>query len=100
MWQTALRDGRQERGRKAPAPGIWYQISPDQATHFCVFSTEYQMSKKTTGGGKPHKESSSKMSTLASRILSGDKKPTVSDARKLAGSVLSQDEHRGQRRRP
>ena len=38
------------------------------------------------------KQSSSKLSTLASRVLSGDKKPTNSDAKKLAASVLSQDE--------
>lgn len=44
------------------------------------------------------KQSSSKLSTLASRVLSGDKKPTISDAKKLAASVLSQDETKGQRK--
>jgi hypothetical protein len=44
------------------------------------------------------KQSSSKLSTLASRILSGDKKPTTADAKKLAGSVMSQDENKGQRK--
>jgi hypothetical protein len=44
------------------------------------------------------KQSSSKLSTLASRILSGDKKPTTADAKKLAGSVMSQDEKKGQRK--
>lgn len=42
------------------------------------------------------KESSSKTSTVASKVLSGDKKPTPKDAKKLAGSVLSQDETKGQ----
>ncbi len=37
-----------------------------------------------------------KISTLASKVLSGSKKPTVSDAKKLAASVLSQDEKKGQ----
>ena len=44
------------------------------------------------------KESSSKLSTLASKVLSGDKKPTTSDSKRLAASVLSQDEHKGQRK--
>ena len=44
------------------------------------------------------KQSSSKLSTLASKVLSGDKKPTVADFKKLAASVLSQDEKKGQRK--
>ena len=43
------------------------------------------------------KQSGNSTSTLASKILSGAKKPTVSDAKKLAGSVLSQDEKKGKR---
>jgi hypothetical protein len=46
----------------------------------------------------PKKQSSSKVSTLASKILSGDKKPTNTDAKILAASVLSQDEKKGQRK--
>jgi hypothetical protein len=42
------------------------------------------------------KQSSSALSSLASKILSGEKKPTVGDARKLAASVLGQDETKGQ----
>jgi hypothetical protein len=45
----------------------------------------------------PRKQSSSQVSTLASKILSGKKSPTISDAKKLAASVLSQDEKKGQR---
>jgi hypothetical protein len=45
------------------------------------------------------KQSSPKLSTLASRILSGEKKPTQADAKKLAASVLSQDEKKGQKPR-
>jgi hypothetical protein len=44
------------------------------------------------------KESSPKLSTLASRVLSGDRKPTASDSKRLAASVLSQDEKKGQRK--
>lgn len=46
----------------------------------------------------PTKQSSSKVSTLASKVLRGDKKPTLSDSKKLAASVLSQDEKKGQRK--
>lgn len=44
------------------------------------------------------KQSSSKTSTLAAKILSGAKKPTTKDAKKLAGSVLSQDEKKGNKK--
>jgi hypothetical protein len=37
------------------------------------------------------------MSTLASKILSGEKKATTRDAKRLAASVLSQDETKGQK---
>lgn len=43
------------------------------------------------------KQSSPPVSTLASKILSGQKTPTPTDARKLAASVLSQDEKKGQK---
>jgi len=45
------------------------------------------------------KQSSSTISTLAAKILSGNKKPTVTDAKKLAASVLSQDETKGQKKK-
>ena len=47
----------------------------------------------------PKKQSSSKVSSLASKVLSGQKKPTPADAKKLAASVLSQDETKGQRKK-
>lgn len=37
-----------------------------------------------------NEKSSSKVATLASKILSGDKKPTQKDAKTLAASVLTQ----------
>ena len=43
------------------------------------------------------KQSSSSVSTLASKVLSGSKKATPSDTKKLAASVLSQDEKKGQK---
>ncbi|MCO6402784.1 hypothetical protein [Aurantimonas endophytica] len=43
------------------------------------------------------KQSSSSTSTLASKVLSGSKKATAADAKKLAASVLSQDEKKGQK---
>jgi hypothetical protein len=42
-------------------------------------------------------QSSNKASTLAAKVLSGAKKPTVADAKKLAASVLGRDEQRGKR---
>lgn len=46
----------------------------------------------------PAKQSSPRLSTLAAAILAG-KRATQADARRLAASVLSQDEVRGQGRR-
>lgn len=46
----------------------------------------------------PKKQSSPKTSTLAGKVLAG-KKPTPKEARRLAGSVLSQDEKKGQGRK-
>ncbi len=43
------------------------------------------------------KQSGNKTSSLAGKILSGNKKATQSDAKKLAASVLSQDEKKGKR---
>lgn len=47
---------------------------------------------------RPTKQSSPRVSTLASKILAG-KKPTTAEAKTLAASVLSQDETKGQGRR-
>ena len=44
----------------------------------------------------PRKETGNKTSTLASKVLAG-KKPTPSEAKSLAASVLSQDETKGKR---
>lgn len=41
------------------------------------------------------KQSSPPISSLASKVLSGAKKPTQADVKKLAASVLSQDEKKG-----
>ncbi len=46
----------------------------------------------------PKKQSSDKTSTLAAKVLAG-KKATPKEAKKLAGSVLSQDEKKGKRGR-
>nr|WP_155755930.1 hypothetical protein [Rhizobium leguminosarum] len=43
------------------------------------------------------KQSSSPISSLAGKILSGGKKATQADVKKLAASVLSQDEKKGKR---
>ncbi len=45
------------------------------------------------------KQSGNTTSSLAAKILSGSKKATPSDAKKLAASVLSQDETKGRRKR-
>ncbi len=44
----------------------------------------------------PKKQSSSKLSTLASKVLTGKTKPTAKQIKSLAASVLSQDEKKGQ----
>lgn len=46
------------------------------------------------------KQSGDKASTLASKILSGQKKASSADSKKLAASVLSQDEKKGKREKP
>ena len=43
----------------------------------------------------PKKESTSRVSTIASKVLSG-KPPTKTEVKTLAASVLSQDEKKGQ----
>lgn len=43
------------------------------------------------------KQSSSSTSSLAAKILNGSKKASPADAKKLAASVLSQDEKKGNR---
>lgn len=43
------------------------------------------------------KQSSPALSTIASKVLSGSKKPTSTEVKRLAASVLSQDEKRGNR---
>lgn len=47
---------------------------------------------------KKGKETSDKMSKLAAKVLGG-KKPTPKEAKALAGSVLSQDQTSGKRRK-
>ena len=44
----------------------------------------------------PRKQTNPAVSTLAAKVLRGSKKPTQSDSKRLAGSVLSQDEKKGQ----
>lgn len=43
------------------------------------------------------KQSGNSTSTLAAKVLSGAKKPTAAESRKLAASVLGQDEKKGKR---
>ena len=43
----------------------------------------------------PKKQSTSKVSTIAGKVLAG-KKPTYAEAKTLAASALSQDEKKGQ----
>lgn len=46
----------------------------------------------------PKKQSGNKTSSLAAKILNGSKKATQADTKKLAASVLSQDETKGKRK--
>lgn len=43
------------------------------------------------------KQSTSKTSTLAAKVLTGVKKPTTKEVKSLAASVLGQDEKKGKR---
>jgi hypothetical protein len=54
---------------------------------------------KAKGTSMAKKQSTPKVSTLASKVLSGQKQPTKTDAKTLAASVLSQDEKKGQGKR-
>jgi hypothetical protein len=47
----------------------------------------------------PKKQTSPKVSSLASKVLAGDKKPTKTEIKRLAASVLSQDEKKGQKKK-
>lgn len=51
------------------------------------------------GDNMPKKQSSSRASTIASKVLAGTKKPTRQEVKTLAASVLGQDEKKGQRKR-
>jgi hypothetical protein len=44
------------------------------------------------------KQSGNSTSSLAGKVLSGGKKPTQSEVKKLAASVLAQDEKKGKRK--
>jgi hypothetical protein len=47
----------------------------------------------------PPRQTSSKVSTLASGVLSGAIKPTAAQSRTLAASALGQDQTKGQTKR-
>lgn len=57
------------------------------------------MAGKSSGGGKSPspRQTSPKVSTLASGVLSGAIKPTAAQSRTLAASALGQDQTRGQK---
>ncbi len=46
----------------------------------------------------PPRQTSSKVSTLASKVLSGSVKPTPVQIKSLAASALGQDQTKGQRK--
>ena len=59
------------------------------------------MESQTLFKGKltmPKKQTSSRVSTLASNVLAGRVKPTPKQTKALAASALGQDETRGQKR--
>ena len=55
-----------------------------------------KVAKKKTAAKK---ETSNAMSTLAAKVLANDGKATPAQVKKLAGSVLSQDETKGVRKK-
>lgn len=46
----------------------------------------------------PSRQTSSSVSTLASKVLAGSVKPTPTQIKSLAASALSQDQTKGQRK--
>ncbi len=46
---------------------------------------------------KPRKQTSDRVSSLASDVLAGRKKPTIAESKTLAASALGQDEKKGKR---
>jgi len=75
-----------------PPTGLFSDECPPQRAAFRVL-----LGVDQTLGEAMAKQSSPKLSTLASKILSGEKKPTITDAKRLAVSVLSQDETKSQK---
>jgi hypothetical protein len=59
-------------------------------------STKNASKKESLSGVSVRKMTSPSISSLASKILRGEKMATQADAKKLAASVLSQDEIHGQ----
>lgn len=55
-------------------------------------------SRGSRSGGGARKQSTQRVSRIASRGLRGDKL-TKGEVKSLSGSVLSQDEHKGPRKR-
>ena len=53
------------------------------------------MAKKKTA----RKQSSASLSSLAAKVLRGEKIPTIAEAKRLAACVLSQDETTGQKKK-
>ena len=51
------------------------------------------------GSKMPKKQTSPKVSTLASKVLSGAKTPTKAEVKTLAATALGQDEKKGQTRK-
>ena len=47
----------------------------------------------------PKKQTTDRLSTLASKVLVGKKKPSQKDIKSLAASVLAQDETKGKRKK-
>ena len=77
-----------------------YTIVPKNAPRLgSVIKSPVERGSKMVKKPKAKKQSTSKVSTLASKILSGSKKPTQQEIKSLAASVLSQDEKKGQQQK-
>jgi hypothetical protein len=71
------------------------QKQPVEILSVASMSACAAMSPLTAKLNMSKKQSSGPVSTLASKVLSGAVKPTSSQAKTLAASVLSQDEKKG-----
>ena len=97
--QGRVGGGRENQGSLVQAGDTGVASARADSTGAAQTKFTYTATMTSEGTQMPKKQTSSRVSTLASQVLSGEKKPTLKDAKTLAASVLSQDEKKGQQPR-